>query len=306
MNKRSIFTISGIILSFVIAIGGWVLAGRLMDMRSNMLMSANGISPIIVPMSVPVLNDTEHDYEYDFHPLLTEAGIVSVLHNINAPGREIPHEPTDEQITMGQAIDIGRTWLSFIREQLYIHQELFVFYDTRAHLSQNVQRDGDGFLSPAYSFWTVTFNGRLIDVTLLINAVEGQVWKTEISLRRFLRQVPADRYVAFSPYMWAPTEVPTEVVVVYFETTVNSVYTMLNEFTAILGIDADNELTAFISVLPHTLYAVEHYSFTVQNTLLVERAFANDEGYAAIRIDGSTSDSERWFIHRFSMYLGVK
>ena len=50
MNKQKVSTAAGIALSFAIAIGGWALTSKLIDIKSDALLSAKGITYIDVPM----------------------------------------------------------------------------------------------------------------------------------------------------------------------------------------------------------------------------------------------------------------
>lgn len=314
MNKQNIFTLIGIVLSFAIAIGGWVFISGLIDIRSDMLMSASGVSPILMPLQLPGTDDTVEEPIYT-RPLLSEQEIVSILRNKNAPGREIPHEPTNEQINMEQAIIIGQSWLSFIGQQLYTHEELFNFSDVMARLSQKQQRGGDGLLSPEYSFWTVAFSGRYINATLLINATEGQVWKTEIFLTPVATPYTRDMYL----YTITNPEWERASNVIYFETTIADMNNMLAEFVNIINVDAGEalerveELVPIIVVPPRTApSSAGVYTPTPQwrhwtlSSIAVIRPFADEYAYAAVRINGSSYDSDRWFINEISLYLGVR
>ena len=296
--KQNILTSVGIILSFVIAIGGWALIGMLIDIRSDLLMSETGISPIAMPMQLPLTDDDDDTQDESAYtrPLLTEQEIVSILRNHAAVGREMPHEPTREQIDMLQAVEIARDWLRFIGERLDVHDNAFTFFDQSAHLSQNQQRGSDGFLPPEYSFWTVTFIGRFVNVTMLINAVEGQVWKTEISLTQHAVPITAEWYVSLTPYEMDASDMDWDAVI-FFETTSDNANNMLVEFMSVIGIDAGD--IAFIRPAP----PIGPWPWPLMVTM--QRVFADGDAYAAMRIYGASSEGNIWFIHNFSMYINV-
>ena len=262
MKKQNVFTAMGIVLSLAIALGGWLLVSRMIDMRSDALMSAAGTSPIAMPLQLP--NETR--------PVLSEQEIASIVRNWEAGGRSIPHEPTPEQITMEQAIATAENWLSFIGEQLNLPDGWTQpdFDDTRsisAHLSQNEQPGSHALLPPEYSFWTVGFSNQLMSAVMIINAVEGQVWKTNIQLES-----------AFA------LEIRRE-----------DVSNALTAFVESVGIEDHSEERADV---------FEGVGFTAVTTF---RNFANESAYAAIRIDGVPLDwdSEQWSVQRFYVHLGT-
>ena len=282
MTKRNILTAMGIVLSFIIAVGGWVLTGRLMDVRSDMLMSATGATPIAMPMTVPLPAQDESQDEYVYlQPLLTEQEIVSILRNWEAPGRTIPHEPTREQINMEEAIAVGENWLSFIGELLSLSDEILIFDTITAHLSQNQQRTGNGFLPPAYSFWTVALSNRFINATMTINAVEGQVWKSEINTSRLLNPwffQPREDYVAISP--------------AHLKVNIDDITNALDTFISNIGIDADERSFIYDDGALTRLY----------------RFFADDSAYAAVHISGLPfliPNGESWLVSSISMQLSI-
>ena len=271
MSKQNIFTVMGIVLSFLIAIGGWILISRLMDVQSDMLMSATGTSPIAMPLQLPQADDIAAGENADeavyAHSLLSEQDIVSIIRNLESSGHAVPHEPTPEQITMGQAIMAGENWLSFIGEQLNFpdRETLFAFDRTSsvfAYLSQNQQQDRSAFLPPTYSFWTVTFINRYINAVMLINAVDGQVWQASFS--------SSDPLLAFE---------------VSFE-------------------DVSNMLTAFVTIVGIDIY-VDETREVMDGALFKD--FANESAYAMVRVAGTPLDweSDRWLIRGFCMFLGT-
>jgi len=313
MKKRGIFNIFGILLSFAIAIGGWALASRLMDIRSDNLMSATGVSPILMPLQLPPQADAVPAPEYiaeDYTvQLLSEQNMVSILRNLDAPGRQIPHEPTPEQITLDHAIRIGWVWFENLSRHIEMQVELLEFHDIDAHLSQNVQRGVNGFLPPEYSFWTVTFIGRFMTTTLLINAVSGQVWRTDLVLSPRVMslewefQVVADTSevtvveVHDQPILVQPTTPPhlpydafarTPRPLIYFNTTIEDAMNALSEFMDTIGIVAEGSPQWRITE-------------SFPNVVQVQQHFAGGEGFAAVNFFGTPYDRERWSIQHFGM-----
>lgn len=186
LSKRNLYTAMGIALSFVIAIGGWALTSKLIDGKADALLSVTG------SVKVPVVASTDTGKEPDESggesphvlPRLTATEISAVLQNWKAAGSERPHEPTDGQLSMEQAIEAGKAGLSYFCEQGVIPTELLELeYDKiNAYLYENQPRGQEtGSLDPFYSYWTVSLTNGRMSALLTINAVTGQIWKAEIA-----------------------------------------------------------------------------------------------------------------------------
>jgi len=184
VSKRNVFTAAGIILSFVIAIGGWVLTGRLIDIESERLLSASMPFLVDIPIieSMYLSDDIDNDPNARLH--LSEYEMVSILQNWGSLGQRRLHEPVAGQISMEQAIASGREGLDFLYEQSILSEEALVFYDVRAYLGQNIIPNNEQFLSLEYSYWNVGFANERLIVYMTINAATGQVWKIEVEETR--------------------------------------------------------------------------------------------------------------------------
>jgi len=201
MNRKYILTAVGLILSFAIAIGGWVLTSSLIGINSDRLLSTSwsvttntldNESVDTTPTDPPVSNNPSNENDISNvsnndvileRPSLTESEMVSILLNWDSVGHETPHEPAREQLNMEQAIETSREWLSFIGNLNIFPNELLYFTHIRAYLFQNLPQVGQ-FLPPAYSYWTVIFSNESMSISMMLNAVTGQVWDTEINLFR--------------------------------------------------------------------------------------------------------------------------
>lgn len=192
MNKQNVYTIMGIALSFIIAVGGWVLTSALIDRKSDALLSATGITRVnVLPIEprAPVNQDGSGvDDSLIEQPKLTNEEIIKVLQNWQSEDCDrIAHEPVEGQLSMEQAIEIGKAGLSYYNEQGIIPVELLEYENAKigAHLFEN-QPGGQTTLSlypaldPYYSYWSVSFSNELMDTVLTINAVTGQIWIADI------------------------------------------------------------------------------------------------------------------------------
>ena len=283
MSKQSIFTTMGIILSFAIAIGGWMLTSSLINMRSDALLSEFEVRQINTPAFItsPPIDINGGDDISNEHPSLTTNEIVSILQNWESPGFIRPHEPIGEQISMGQAIEIGRSGLLSFAEQDIIPAELLQLNSINAVLHQNLQRNQDLFLDPIYSHWTVTFSTQNIIATLIINAVTGQIWNINVTL--------------FSSDIPQPQPHPS------VEIGISDIEHILTAFMTDLGIAADD---------------TEIDSTIDRSGITIFRSFANSSAYAVILARGRvTSDrvtpegivpDDKVFLMGFNLYLSTQ
>ena len=183
MNRRITYTAAGIILSFTIAIGGWAIATRLIDMESERLLSAITHFSVDIPVAEPLIVNIENG-DPDIHFGLTDDEIVSILQNWELSQYRRPHEPAPGQIDMNTAIIVGRMGVSFLVEQNILPADSVTFDNTGAFLSQNVPR-AERFLPLRYSYWTVFFGSNDLAVNMTINAVTGQIWEIELTTRQW-------------------------------------------------------------------------------------------------------------------------
>ena len=185
MSRRAVYTTAGIILSFAIAIGGWVITSRLIDIESDRLLSATSSFSVDMPVAAQLGMDEE--YNPDTRLRLTENEIVSVLQNWDSllhwdsAARLRLHEPAPGQIDMQQAIITAREGVGFLLDYNILPLKLLSFNDTRAYLGQYIL-ERDNFLPIEYSFWNVRFFNDYMEILMRINATTGQIWRIDIDI----------------------------------------------------------------------------------------------------------------------------
>ena len=268
MNKQIIYTIMGIIFSFVIAIGGWLVTSTLINKQADEILSVSEAIVISMPTSFNQENISQEVMS------LTDDEIINILRNweLNTPER--PHEPTGEQISMGQAIEIGRAWLLHFED--IIPLEMLGVTHTSAYLCQKIERGQENFLDPMYSYWTVSYSGDFIVAVFTINSVTGQIWKVELSLIQFEN----DKRITFNR---------------------EDAENMLAVFISEIGIEIDEETSSeswfeqpdgVKSVILH-----EHLGITLF------QSFANGNASAVINAMGRQMEKEEWFLTNLSLFL---
>ena len=279
MIKQKVLTFIGIIMALAIAAGGWVLVDSLIDSRSEALVSATGTVLAAQPQaafSAEVVDDTYDnqvgEYEEEALPYVSQQGlsereIVAILRNWDAGGNERPHEPTSEQISMEEAIDIGREALFRLGGHLF--PEGSTISHARAFLSQNIEPGRGTFLDPMFSYWTVSFMSLDEDlhefhVSLRINAVTGQVWRIYL-----------ERHGAL---------------LVGQETfTVEQIDRLLSDFTSDLG----------LSGLDQSVVSIE----TTERGIAAYRSFADGEARVLFSASGRPTREGEWMFFQYSIIL---
>lgn len=280
--KKYVFTVMGIVLSFIIAVGGWVVTSRLIDMESDRLLS--GTTSFMV--DIPTIEVTHVDEESGYPTIrlsLTEDEMVSILQNLELTDNRRMHEPAPGQIDMEQAIAAGRAGLAFLHGHNILPDEMLGFNYVRAMLSQNVSQDGQ-FFPLTYSFWQVTFLNDDIDIGMTINAVTGQVWGIEILTRQ-----PA--------YMISP------VFERMLHINIDEVEYLLSAFLLNLDVvsDADNVQIVYskLPTLPSSMEMfLDEYVFGVyfENVMVARQSFAGEGGSAIITASsGAISNRALYF-----------
>jgi len=177
MGKRNLLTAVGILLSFAIAAGGWLLTSRLIDMESDRLLS--GTTPFLTDtpgMESVDLSDNNGSHDLNIQLSLSEGEMVSILWQWDHGGLTRFHEPAVGQINMEQAIESGREGIRFLSDQGIFPEEALAFQNARAYLAQTVS-DNEQLLPLEYSYWNVSFVNDYVDVFMTVHASTGQVWR---------------------------------------------------------------------------------------------------------------------------------
>jgi len=192
MLRKNIVTALWIMVAFALAALGWMVTNHLISMESNRLLSGTTAFAVSIPILEPAL--PEDDYE---HPGISGVGLtsdemVSVLQNWELVGYRRPHETAPGQIDMETAIILGRAGLRFLHDHNILPEAVeYSNPGAGAFLSQNIP-SGE-FMYSRYSYWTVNFHSNMFAITMIINAVTGQIWSIEILSRLWRDETQAVR-----------------------------------------------------------------------------------------------------------------
>ncbi len=194
MVKQKLVAIMGVVLSFVIAFGGWALTSLSINRQSDAMLYKGGATYPHMPKDVPLatqevaVENPQTDETRSLGAAMDEEQMVDILRNWESDGRENYHEPTEEQMTMEEAIKVSGEFLSYYKDSgIFLDGEMK--YDktwTTAYLCQRIPdnrgREKDEKVTSVYSYWTVVFTGETMSVTIVLNAVSGQVWAARLTM----------------------------------------------------------------------------------------------------------------------------
>jgi hypothetical protein len=134
---------------------------------------------------------------------LTESEMAVVLNELwLGSGVPTPHEPTDGQMNMERAIDMGKTCLNTLVYKELIPERVLDYEKVNAYLEKRVPRtqnwddiEPGGYnpifnpidvrpeeqLEPFFSYWTAIFEGKDTNIKIVMDAVTGGVWKMRVT-----------------------------------------------------------------------------------------------------------------------------
>lgn len=187
MNRRGVYTIVGIMLSFCLVFGGWFLTESLLNNMEKELLSGDGAVQIDRKETIADNQASEVDTSdngktnHDFNSAeLTTTEMVKILQNWESDTNEFPHEPMEGQMSMEQAINTGKDWIAGLGEEGLISSELYEDGFEKISATLNVKQEKDQEKRIDYSYWKVSFTNNEMKVDLMIQASTGQVWDAMI------------------------------------------------------------------------------------------------------------------------------
>lgn len=296
MNKKNIFTVSGIILSFVIAIGGWFLTSKLIDMESEKLLSVTAFFMVDSLPMIELSHSVDGDNFLNAGLEISESEMISILRNREYVDRVMLHEPTAEQINMEQAFESGKAGLDFLYAYGFLPEKDLIINNSRAYLSQNTSNNGQA-LPPQYSFWNVSFINENFNVYMNINAVTGQIWKIVVTVN----QVVTDDYV--TQYL------------MHVDT--NGITDALDSFMGNIGIRSNDEVIIVRGIVDNPLRNIrENYELAItlqnetfatvtnaDNVIEARKIFADGYATGVINAIGISAEDDSLYFNRLEIYL---
>lgn len=176
MNKKWILTISGILVSCVFTFTGFWGMQELLVQKQEKVLSQTGMVPAIAVdwQGTDSSSKTE----------LSKEELAQILRNLESTAEEEPHEPFGNQLTMKKAIEKGKEWMKdFYKNYIGIGYEEFETYEkVTAVLCEKKRHTADDTIADGlYSYWTVEYIVKDIEVELVLNSVTGQVLRVKVT-----------------------------------------------------------------------------------------------------------------------------
>lgn len=186
MNKTYKYTFLTLFLAFVFAFGSMVGMNCILQFREKQLLTERGRAIVESPVRAWYGGESNEESEnvHNEKNMLTEEQIADVIRCWNSREMELIHNPVEGQISMEAAIQIGEKWLVEMGVSKGNEQGTDMLpYSVKATLGVGEQKGDTGKqLEPYYSFWTVEFSNQSRKIVMYVNAVEGKVWRANVTL----------------------------------------------------------------------------------------------------------------------------
>lgn len=177
-RSTSWLNLLGILSAFVIAFGVLFLVQGSLTMEKKSFMSGGGLVELYQDVTV----DSEEGKDISVQRLLTEDELLQVIKALERGGEIRPHEPGQDQLSMIEAIECGRTWMEdFLIPHLGVSDSILQGYKVSCYLWMPETEKADTEGSPWLSCWTITISNQYFETRLILNAVSGQVLDASVS-----------------------------------------------------------------------------------------------------------------------------
>ncbi len=201
--KFEFANVFGILLAFGFAAGGLFFVKYRLEAEEMSILQRSGMVEMPVTTESEVGGSGEVQAEREN---LTKEQLLQVLENLHGPGEVSPHEPRSGQMSMTEAIAYGKRWaeeffLPFFGAPDYgtglaegnagtvsLSEPAFGLPDgytgfsgleqfrVNCYLWERLGNQGeDREENQIFSYWTVAISNQYLDLTLVLNAVTGQV-----------------------------------------------------------------------------------------------------------------------------------
>jgi len=188
--------LSGILLAFGIAFGGlfWV-KGRLAQEEARVLQES-GMVRIIG--SDNAVEGEENSAGEAGRAKLTEEELLQAVQNLENRAESCPHEPSQGQLSMAEAIACARTWMEeFCMPRLGMSEFSLQESKANCYLWTSQEDVGDTAGNRQASYWTVALSAQGMEAEILLHAISGQVLDASVSFPFSAAYQDRDMWSAF-------------------------------------------------------------------------------------------------------------
>lgn len=177
MNKGKCITVFGVMLACGAALVGLFFMREFLEKKQNDILSQKG--------TVLAADYDENNSQNKVVPQtrLSEEELQQILMKIESTVKEEPQEPFGRQLSMKEAIVKGEQWLNKFYENVKdtITEFPNKYEEITATLCKKQMDVGESILQDdLYGYWTITYRAENVEVTLLLNAVTGQVLRANM------------------------------------------------------------------------------------------------------------------------------
>ena len=179
-RKNICLNLLGILSAFGVALGGLLGVQGLLSQEEAQIFQSGGM--VALPVQAEDMEAVDIGITEALTPRLTQEELTLVVQNLRSGGESYPHEPKAGQLSMTEAIMLGKEWIGqFFMPHL--GQTDFVLQEYRANCYLwSLQEDpNDSQTNPLLSYWTVLLTGQGIEADLVLNAVTGQILNASVS-----------------------------------------------------------------------------------------------------------------------------
>lgn len=168
----------GILSAFGIAFGGLFLVQGSLTMEEKKFLSGGGLVELHQAETV----EAAEGKDISVPRSLTEEELLQMVKALEKREEIRPHEPGQEQLSMLEAIEYGRTWMDdFLLPHLGLSDMIRQEYKVSCYLWRPETEEADVEEIPWLSCWTISFSNQYLETRLILNAVSGQVLDASIS-----------------------------------------------------------------------------------------------------------------------------
>ena len=173
MLRRRILTAVVVLISCIIAFGGFYVMKKLLLQKEESLLSQSG--------TIPVTGTELTEADSSPRAELTRDELIQVLKSMESPREEKPHEPFGQQLSMKEAIEKGDQWMEqFYGKYAGKKYEGKGLYVSGVLCDKGPEIQKGTIDDELYSYWIVEYIVKNAEVTLFLNSVTGQVLRAKI------------------------------------------------------------------------------------------------------------------------------
>lgn len=205
MNKTCKYTMLTLFLAVAFVFGSMEVMNLILKERERQFLSESGRVVVEAPIRAWQEQNTDRDegsseYFNNQGYTLSNGQIEDVINCWNERIAVTVHNPVNGQISMEEAVKVGKEWLAEMGMEESEQEGDAESYFRNAMLGVAKQNtSGEVQLESYYSFWIVNFSNQSMNAILYLNAVTGKVWGAEITLYEDLpEEIPYEKLRYFA------------------------------------------------------------------------------------------------------------